>query len=523
MVREDRPGDRRLAAYLVAEAAPSPRDLHSFLVQRLPEYMVPSAFVTLPTLPLTPTGKVDRRALPVPGDEGMAEAAARELSPAEELLAGIWADLLGRDRVGPSDNFFELGGHSLLATRMLSRVRGSLGVDLPLRALFEEPTVEGLAAYVERAQRNAAGLQAPPIVPVARGGAVPLSFAQQRLWFLDQLEPGSFAYNIAGGLRLTGALDVPALERALTEIVRRHESLRTTFTTVEGEPVAVIAPPSPFDLPVDDLSGLPEAERERTALALGTEEIRRPFDLERGPLLRVTLLQLSPTRARDGPRDAPRHLGRLVDRHPGARAGALLRGVRGRAAVPPAGAAGPVRRLRGLAAAVAPRGGARGAAALLGRSPGGRAAGRWSFPPTGRGRPCRRTAGGQIFLEMGAELSERLEATSRRLGVTPFMTLLGGLRRAPVPLLGPDGRRDRQPDRQPEPRGDRGPDRLLRQHPGAAHRPGRDGRRPAVCGPRPDKCARRRSAPTPTRTSRSKSWSTSCSRRGTSPTRRCSR
>jgi amino acid adenylation domain-containing protein/non-ribosomal peptide synthase protein (TIGR01720 family) len=424
VVREDRPGDRRLAAYLVAEAAPSPRDLHSFLVQRLPEYMVPSAFVTLPALPLTQTGKVDRRALPVPGDEGMAEAAARELSPAEELLAGIWADLLGRDRVGPSDNFFELGGHSLLATRMLSRVRGSLGVDLPLRALFEEPTVEGLAAYVERAQRNAAGLQAPPIVPVARGGAAPLSFAQQRLWFLDQLEPGSFAYNIAGGLRLTGTLDVPALERTLTEIARRHESLRTTFTTVEGEPVAVIAPPSPFDLPVHDLSGLPEAEREQAALALGTEEIQRPFDLERGPLLRVTLLKLSPTEhamvlamhhvISDG-----WSIGILV-RELGLLYGAFVAGRPSPLPELPVQyadfAAWQRRWLRGEVLEAQLR---FWADHLTGAPP-------VLELPTDRPRPAVQThRGGQIFLEMGAELSERLEANSRRLGVTPFMTLLG--------------------------------------------------------------------------------------------------
>ncbi|HKV07315.1 MAG TPA: amino acid adenylation domain-containing protein [Thermoanaerobaculia bacterium] len=425
VVREDRPGDRRLAAYLVAETAPAARDLHAFLVQRLPEYMVPSAFVTLPALPLTQTGKVDRRALPAPADDGAAEAAVRELSPVEELLAGIWADLLGRGRVEPSGNFFELGGHSLLATRMLSRVRSALGVDLPLRSLFEEPTLEGMAALIERARREASGTQAPPIVPVPRDGAIPLSFAQQRLWFLDQLEPGSFAYNIAGGLRLTGTLDVSALARTLSEIVRRHESLRTTFGTGEdGEPVAVIAPPAPFDLPVHDLTHLPAEERERAALALATAEVQRPFDLARGPLFRLTLARLSETE----------HAMIVAMHHivsDGWSIGILVRELGALYAAFTADRPSPLPELpvqyadyaawqrQWLSGEVLEAQVRWWADHLAGAPP-------VLELPTDRPRPAVQThRGGQVFLEIGAELSERLEATGRRLGVTPFMTLLG--------------------------------------------------------------------------------------------------
>src|SRR6185295_18006032 len=176
--------------------------------------MVPSAFVTIPALPLTRTGKVDQRALPPPAEGGSEEDSAAERGPVEELLAGIWAGLLRVERVRSGDNFFELGGQSLLAARMASRVRHVLAVELPARAVFEEPTLAGLAATVERPQRDQAGLTPPPpIAAVPREGTLPLSFSQQRLWFLDQLEPGSFAYNLAGALRLMGSLDIAALRR----------------------------------------------------------------------------------------------------------------------------------------------------------------------------------------------------------------------------------------------------------------------------------------------------------------------
>ncbi|HEU4556446.1 MAG TPA: amino acid adenylation domain-containing protein, partial [Longimicrobium sp.] len=236
LVREDVPGDRRLVAYVVADEAVSPAVLRAQLKGRLPEYMVPSAVVRLDSLPLTPSGKVARRALPAPE---YATGEARHVAPrtpAEEVLAGIWAEVLRLDRVGVEESFFDLGGHSLLATRVVSRVRELFAVELPLRALFECPTVAELAARVEEMRR--AGLpMLPPVVRAGRTGALPLSFAQERLWFIDRLEPGSAVYNLPVARRLGGALDVAALERALGEIVRRHEALRTVFTEVDGSPV----------------------------------------------------------------------------------------------------------------------------------------------------------------------------------------------------------------------------------------------------------------------------------------------
>ncbi|HSG39201.1 MAG TPA: amino acid adenylation domain-containing protein, partial [Thermoanaerobaculia bacterium] len=199
------------------------------------------------------------------------------------------------ERVGLRGHFFELGGHSLLATRTMARLRGIFGVELPLRALFEAPTVEGLAARVERELRAGAGLLGPRIAPAPRAGALPLSFAQQRLWFLDQLDPGSPLYNIPLALWVEGDLDTTVLARGLEEVVSRHEALRTVFTAVEGTPAQVVLPPGPFPLPVVDLAGLPEAGREAAARALAAAEAARPFDLRRGPLLRASLLRLGPS------------------------------------------------------------------------------------------------------------------------------------------------------------------------------------------------------------------------------------
>src|SRR5262249_39888247 len=193
---------------------------------RLPSYMIPNMFVQLEQLPLTPNGKLDRKALPEPsGERGQPDSYVAPRSPVEEILANIWAQVLHLDKVGIHDKFFELGGHSLLATQLVSRIRNALNREVPLRVVFESPTVAGLARELEE-QRPASNL--PPIVAVSREGGLPLSFAQQRLWFIDQLEPGSAAYNIPTGVRLQGALDRKALEAALTEMVRRHEVLRTT-------------------------------------------------------------------------------------------------------------------------------------------------------------------------------------------------------------------------------------------------------------------------------------------------------
>ena len=337
VVREDRPGDRRLVAYAtarspsptgpaggslsgtvavgLADASPSdarpsaasppdaslderslPTRLKHFARANLPDYMVPTAVVLLAALPLNANGKVDRHALPQPAD-GMDEREyAPPATPTERRLADLWAELLGARRVGRHDNFFELGGHSLLATQLASRLRDAFGVELPLRRVFESPTLEGQAAAID--QVSAFGAGAVPLAPVPRDQALPLSFAQQRLWFLDQLAPGSAFYNVPAAIRITGPLDVPALVSGLSEVLRRHEALRTVFPEAEGRPVQRILAPGQLEIPLYDLSALAETGRET-----GCEtEVRRlleaesaaPFSLASGPLLRVALFKLEP-------------------------------------------------------------------------------------------------------------------------------------------------------------------------------------------------------------------------------------
>jgi amino acid adenylation domain-containing protein len=305
LAREDVPGDKRLCAYIIAagdEAAgghvAAGGDLRAFLAERLPEYMIPSAFLVLDAFPLTPGGKVDRRALPAPeaNRPGGTGAYVAPRTPVEELLCAAWAEVLGFERVSVADDFFELGGHSLLATQVISRIREALGVDLPLRVAFEARTVAALAAAVESARSAGGRLEAPPIQPVPRDGPLPLSFAQRRLWFLDQYEPDSPLYNLPFAIRLCGALDAGVLRRALSELTRRHEALRTTFVDAGGEPAQVIHEPADLPLPVVDLGGLPAAGREAEAMRLLREEARRPFDLRTGPLLRATLVRLGEKR-----------------------------------------------------------------------------------------------------------------------------------------------------------------------------------------------------------------------------------
>ncbi|MBI5032176.1 MAG: amino acid adenylation domain-containing protein [Chloroflexi bacterium] len=283
----------RLTALIKAKGF-SIADERLFLKAKLPDYMVPSTFVMLDVLPLTPNGKLDRNALPAPDlshREGAGDWVAPR-TPVEEQLVEIWTQVLGVEQIGVRDNFFDLGGHSLLATQLVSRVRKAFQIELPLRHIFESPTIAELAEHVEVAKRAATGIVAPPIQPVPRAGELPLSFAQQRLWFLDQLEPNSPFYNLTEAMRLTGALNVAALERALNEIVRRHESLRTIFPTVDGKALQVIAPALTLQLPISDLRDLNESERETRALQIAADEAQRPFDLARGPLLRAQLVCL---------------------------------------------------------------------------------------------------------------------------------------------------------------------------------------------------------------------------------------
>ena len=285
--------DEMTPRHRVAEGNVSARNLRAFLSKQLPDYMIPGAFVELEELPLTPNGKVDRRALPAP--EQLHAQGHHDYVPArtvtEELVSGMWEEVLGVERVGVGDDFFELGGHSLLATQVISRVRQAFGVEVALREMFEGPTVEELAQRIEAARREQQ-VAAPPIEPVRRDRPLPLSFAQQRLWFLDQLEPGNAFYNSPATVRLRGELNVEALERTLSEVVERHEGLRTHFATVDGQPAPIISPAGEIKLPVLDLSRLSEAEREAAVIRLADEEAKNPFDLSTGPLFRASLVRL---------------------------------------------------------------------------------------------------------------------------------------------------------------------------------------------------------------------------------------
>ncbi|WP_275423528.1 condensation domain-containing protein, partial [Dactylosporangium siamense] len=272
-------GDR-LVAYVVGESA----GLREFLGQRLPEYMVPAVFMELTALPLNRNGKVDRAALPAVTASRPVSGFVAPVGPVQEVLAGVWAELLGVDRVGAVDNFFALGGHSLLATRVVSRVRSLFGVEVPVAAVFDAPTVAGLAGVVEAAS----GVVAPAVVPVERGERLPLSFAQQRLWFLHQLDPDSVEYNLPMPIPLSGGLDVEALAGALTSLIARHEVLRTRLVPdADGVPWQVIdAAPERFDLSVVELAaGEVGAWLDADAAV--------PFDLGAGPLFRATLLRIA--------------------------------------------------------------------------------------------------------------------------------------------------------------------------------------------------------------------------------------
>ncbi|HEY0544285.1 MAG TPA: amino acid adenylation domain-containing protein [Pyrinomonadaceae bacterium] len=297
LAREDTPGDKRLVAYLVAapgETLPETSLLRRYLRDRLPDYMIPTAFVALDSLPLTTSGKVDRRALPAPELENAAkledEQGAR--TAVEEIVAGIWCEVLGRAHVGVSDNFFELGGHSLLATQVMSRVREAFQTELPLSCFYESPVLSELASAIEASMKTGETTQFPPLERLSHGNVSPLSFAQQRLWFFDQLEPSSPIYNLPGGVSLRGSFNSSAFEQAMTELVRRHESLRTSFQMMHGQPVQVIEEARPFILPVVDLTALLPDAREQEAQTLAYEEARIPFDLTRGQLLRAKLLRL---------------------------------------------------------------------------------------------------------------------------------------------------------------------------------------------------------------------------------------
>ncbi|MGV2831540.1 amino acid adenylation domain-containing protein [Myxosarcina sp. GI1(2024)] len=294
VVQEESADSRNLVAYVVAqnEQTPTISELRSFLESKLPSYMVPAAFVTLETLPLTPNGKVDRKALPAPSILRTEADFVPASTPIENLLAGIWAEILNLEKVGINHNFFELGGHSLIATRVISQIRQVFETELPLRSLFERPTIAGLAQEIEQAIKSDSGIKVTKIEPISRTEKLPLSFAQQRLWFLAQLEPDSPFYNRPAAVRLQGQLNLNALEQSFNRIVARHETLRTSFQTTEGEARAVIDSVETFTIPLIDLSSLAASEKPTQIQQQIETEARHPFDISSERLIRIKFLRL---------------------------------------------------------------------------------------------------------------------------------------------------------------------------------------------------------------------------------------
>jgi amino acid adenylation domain-containing protein len=295
IVQEDEPNSQKLVAYVVFQSEPTPTitELRKFL-RELPSYMIPAAFISLEKLPLTPNGKVDRRALPIPDNTNYhsENTFIPPHNPIEEVLTGIWAEVLSVDAVSIHDNFFELGGHSLLATQVISRIRQTFDINLPLQYLFQSPTVTEFAKAIAEAINTKLGLDVSPIQAIKRNGNLPLSFAQQRLWLQWQLQPDSYVYNIPVAIRLVGDLNIAALETSLNEIICRHEVLRTNFAIVNGQTIQVINPTLRLNLSIVDFKHISKAEREAEAQKLIIRECQQTFDLTQGALLRCTLLEL---------------------------------------------------------------------------------------------------------------------------------------------------------------------------------------------------------------------------------------
>ncbi|MGC7096209.1 amino acid adenylation domain-containing protein [Amycolatopsis lurida] len=401
VAREDQPGVKRLVAYVVGTVT------QAYLAERLPEHMVPAAIVELEEIPLNPSGKVDRKQLPAPDFGGEHVAPRTEL---ETVVAGVWADVLGATDLGVTQNFFDVGGDSILSLRVVSRLRG-LGLGVSARDLFDHPTVSALAAVVSADAEDGA-----PVTPVPRPeGGSPLSYAQQRLWFVQEFEPDSVTYNSGIALRLSGELDVTALENAWQALVRRHETLRTTFDAKDGQGVQLVGESAP-GLVVTDLSELPEDEREAAIARAVRAELGGRFDLRSGPVVRPRLIRASAV-------DAVLVLAMHHIITDGWSAGVLIRELtalyRGDAEVPPL----PVqyadfavwqrerdwsdrldfwrRELADLPALEL---------------------------PTDRPRPAVRTsAGATVGFEVPPELADALGAVCRELNVTPFMALLAAV------------------------------------------------------------------------------------------------
>src|SRR5262249_27473876 len=285
---ENEAGNQHLVAYIVPSngCAPVDRDLREYLLRKLPEYMVPWAFVELAQLPLTANGKLDRKALPAHESAMRETGEKRERTPIEEIVAGDWAEVLKGESPGTHWNFSELGGHSLLATQIISRLKSVFAIDLPLRALFENPTVSGLSAAIERLSRTDLPVEPTPLRGVSRDQELPLSFAQQGLWFIHQLDSDNPVYNVQRVLRLRGAFDLMTLSQCFQEIVCRHEVLRTRFEARDGRPVQIIENSCQVEVKLWNLIEVEESQREEMAREISRQDALRAFDLKRGPLWR---------------------------------------------------------------------------------------------------------------------------------------------------------------------------------------------------------------------------------------------
>ncbi len=418
---EDMSGNRYLCAYVVLNGDLEPGTLRDFLASSLPDYMIPSMFVKLDALPRTISGKVDRRALPEP-TKPKADA-LESTNPVEEILVGIWREVLGLSHVGIRENFFELGGHSLLATLLLARVRKVFQIELPLRLLFESPTIAQLGQSIQSALRMGQRPRMPAFEIISRNGNPPLSPAQQGLWFLDQLEPERPLYNIPAAVRLEGQLNHGALTGALNEIVRRHEVLRTTFAMENGSPVQIIAQPGYSSIPLLNLADMAGEERQSNLSRIMAAEASQAFNLVNGPCLRIRLIKL----------DKQQHVLLVTMHHIISDAWSVEVFMRELFQLYEAFSQGNKSPLADLPAqyadyAIWQRGWLRdevleeqlaywkeqldGASQIL-------------ELPTDRPRPMAQTYRGEIHpFELDPTLSEKLKSLSRREGATLFMTLL---------------------------------------------------------------------------------------------------
>uniref|UniRef100_A0A2P1CZA1 AptA2 n=1 Tax=Nostoc sp. HIID-D1B TaxID=2027338 RepID=A0A2P1CZA1_9NOSO len=297
IAREDIPGDKRLVAYIVLnqKVDASATTLKRFLQEKLPYYMVPAVFVIVDSLPLTPNGKVDRQNLPACDRTrpDLEETFVAVRNPIEEKLAVIWGQLLALEQIGINDNFFQLGGHSLIATQLLSRVREVFQVELSFNHIFEKPTIAALAQLIEQHSQLKQQLHRPAIQRIGREGLLPVSFAQERVYFIEQLAPESSAYQFQATMRFKGYLNVAVLEQCLNEIVLRHEIFRTTYPAENGRLFQVIHPAQPISFRVVDLQRFPESEREVEAQCLVETEVQKSFDLNQLPLVKWVLLRLN--------------------------------------------------------------------------------------------------------------------------------------------------------------------------------------------------------------------------------------